>query len=105
MVWKTNFDKVDYDEGKKMDHNTLIKIILFFCEYYKLVGFNVITTNNLFSFFSTVLRSHRKRAASPPVTLPHNHDPPPRTPPKSAAPEVSDLKNFILTHSMRQVSY
>lgn len=61
------------------------------------IGFNVITTNNLFAFFSTVLRSHRKRAASPPVTLPHNHDPPPRTPPKSAAPEVSDLKNFILT--------
>ena len=89
---------------RKMDHNTLIIIILFFCEYSKLIqsaiGFNVITTNNLFAFFSTVLRSHRKRAASPPVTLPHNHDPPPRTPPKSAAPEASDLKNFILTHSM-----
>jgi len=47
MVWKTNFDKVDYEE---------------------------------------VLRSHRKRAASPPVS--HTHDPPPRTPPKSGAPEV-----------------
>lgn len=50
MVWKTNFDKVDYEE---------------------------------------VLRSHRKRAASPPTTaLMHTHDPPSRTPPKTGAPEV-----------------
>ena len=42
-----------------------------------------------FSLLSTVLRSHRKRAASPPVPPTHIHDPPPRTPPKSGAPEVS----------------